>query len=235
MSFSGDIKEEIFKNSENNKYIECVRFGEIITEAKTLQEIKELYKYFDIAKQTKNELRNILAGAFLNSGCIVSKNYHFELSFKAKVFAEYVFNILSLFEFSPKITKRNNNYIIYFKESEQISLFLSVIGASKCMMEFESIRVEKEVKNNVNRNVNCETANIYKTIKSSQRQLEAIAKIKKKSIKLNQKLEDVANIREKYPDESIEYLANKLGISKSGMKHRLDKILDIALEKQADF
>ena len=111
-----------------------------------------------------------------------------------------------------------------------------MIGASNSMLNFEQIRVIKDVKNNINRTINCETANLAKTINSSVKQIEAIDKIKKagKYDTLNDKLKYTASLRLKYKNESLDAISKKTSgqnyISKSGLKHRLDKLIEIANE-----
>lgn len=241
MSFSEQIKEELLKkqNSKNDKLNSYERFGEYLTYTNTKNELKKDYSsYFEISNLTESEIKSILKGVFLSSGCIVDpeKDYHLEISFKNKACTDYIYDVLSLLEFTPKIIKRKNtnNYVIYIKESDQIVTFLSLLEANKSVLVFEQIRVEKQVKNNINRAVNCETANLAKTIKSSVKQIEAINNLKEngKFNNLDDKLKYVASLREKYPDKSLAFLVDKIPsdikISKSGLKHRLDKIVDIS-------
>lgn len=241
MSFSSDIKNEIlnrFSTEKNIKNIKAENFGEEITKATTKNNLFEEFGYlFEISKLSEDEIKSILIGSFLSSGCIVDpeSDYHFEVTFKSKSLGEFFFNLLSLLEFTPKLIKRkrSNIYTVYFKESEQISFFLSLIGASLALLKFEQIRVEKEVKNNINRNINCETANLTKTISSSVKQIEAIEKIKEAGYfdDLKPNLRETANIRLKYPDESLDSLTKHfkdVSITKSGVKHRLDKIIQIS-------
>lgn len=245
MSFSSKVKEEILKNyskKQNECCIKAVRFGENLVQSTHKFELVEYNGLFDISKLNECCIKAILKGAFLGSGCIVNpeQDYHFEIVIKNKACADYLFNLLSVLEFTPKILKRKkvNSYMLYIKDSEQISYFLSIVGASKSMLDFEEIRVRKEVKNQINRTTNCQTANIAKTIKSSVAQIEAIEKIKRlgKFELLNDKLKYTANLRLKYKNESLDYISNitkqsnneKEYISKSGLKHRLDKIVEYA-------
>lgn len=241
MSFSSEIKEEILNNFAREKSIVDIKaenFGEELSKAATKMELlEEFSEFFDISNLNEDIIKSILKGTFLSSGCIVDPNidYHFEVTFRTKSCADYFFNLLSLLEFMPKLIKRKktNVYTIYFKESEQVSYFLSLVGASLSLLKFEQIRVEKDVKNNINRSINCETANLSKTINSSVKQIEAINKIKKagKFDSLSIKLKETAIIREKYPEESLDKLLmhfNNEKITKSGLKHRLDKIIKIA-------
>lgn len=242
MSFSSEIKDELL-NKTNKKInmccIDAETFGEQITQINFKNELNEKYNiYFDIHKLKECCIKSILKGVFLGSGCIVDPNldYHFEVTFKNKSCAEYFLNLLSVLEFTPKMLKRKGatSYTIYFKESDQISLFLSLIGTNKSVLNFEKVRVEKEVKNNINRTINCETANLAKVIKTSVKQIEAINKIKKagKFDDLSDKLKFTANLRLKYPNESLDKISNITKetkyVSKSGLKHRLDKLLQIA-------
>lgn len=245
MSFSSEIKEEILSKFKVSKKSMCCvdaeRFGEYITLTQNKYQVKKDFStYFDISKLNECCIKSIIKGAFLSSGCIINPatNYHFEIAFRNKSCSEYMVDLLSLLEFTPKLIKRKNTnqYIVYIKEAEQISLLLSMMEVSTSLFKFENIRVEKELKNNINRNINCETANLSKTITASMKQIDAINKIKKsgKYSSLDEKLKDVAKLREKYPNESIEFLSKKLSkkykISKSGVKHRLDKLINIASE-----
>ena len=240
MSFSSEVKKEILNKISNNKKECCIiaeAFGESLTTASLKNDIKKEYeKLFDISGLDECCIKAILKGVFLCSGCIVDPNldYHLEVTFKNKACADYFVNLLSVLDFMPKIIKRKKIYNVYIKDSDQISLFLSLIEASKSMLEFEQIRVEKEVKNNINRSINCETANLAKTIKSSMAQIEAINKLKESGVfeTLTDKLKYTANLRLKYPNESLDFISKKTCdnnyLSKSGLKHRLDKIIELA-------
>ena len=149
---------------------------------------------------------------------------------------------MSLLDFTPKLVRRAkaNVYVVYFKESEQISYMLSLLEANKCMLKFEEIRVVKDVNNTKNRATNCEVANMTKSINSSLLQLNAINVIRKKGmfLKLNDKLKYTASLREQYPTDTLEQIASKTEgknkISKSGLKHRLDKLIEIAQNLQSE-
>lgn len=242
MSFSSDVKNEVLNNFSKNKKSCCIKaekFGEYLTSVPLKNILNDEFKeYLDISKLNECCIKSILKGVFLGSGCIVDPlvDYHFEAIFKNKACGEYFLNLLSVLDFTPKLIKRKKQNIVYFKESEQISLFLSILGANNAVLKFEQIRVEKEVKNKINRTTNCETANLSKTINSAVKQIEAINKLKKsgKFASLNEKLKYTANLRIKYPTESLDYISSvtskdeKNKISKSGLKHRLDKIVEIA-------
>ncbi|MCX8074644.1 MAG: DNA-binding protein WhiA [Clostridia bacterium] len=243
MSFSQDIKEEILNNLKKVSKSKCCqnaeRFGELITESGSIENFGEFKIYYDISKLKECCIKAILKGVFLASGCIVNpeSNYHLEIVFRNKNSAEYIHRILEVLDFTAKIVKRKNtstSYILYIKESDQIGTFLSLIEAYASLLKFEEIRVEKEVKNNINRSVNCETANLAKLISNSVKQIEAINKLKKKYkfFLLDEKLKYVANLRLENKEASLDKLAsltfgeNKL--SKSGIKRRLDRIIEIS-------
>ena len=244
MSFSGQVREEILKFYDKNKdpyLIKAEKFGEYLTEAQYKNDLlKDFSDYFEISNLSEEEIKTVIKGVFLASGCIVDpkNDYRFEASFKNKSCAEYFLDMLSLLDFTPKLVKRPkaNVYVIYFKESEQISYMLSLLEANKSMLQFEEIRVVKDVNNTKNRMSNCEMANMTKSVNSSLKQLEAIKKIKNNgrfSI-LSEKLKYTASLREKYPTATLEEISAKTEgknkVSKSGLKHRLDKLMQIADE-----
>lgn len=244
MSFSGQVREEILKFYDKNKdpyLIKAEKFGEYLTQAQYKNDLlNDFSDYFEISNLSEEEIKTVIKGVFLASGCIVDpkNDYRFEASFKNKSCAEYFLDMLSLLDFTPKLVKRPkaNVYVIYFKESEQISYMLSLLEANKSMLQFEEIRVVKDVNNTKNRMSNCEMANMTKSVNSSLKQLEAIKKIKNNgrfSI-LSEKLKYTASLREKYPTATLEEISAKTEgknkVSKSGLKHRLDKLIQIADE-----
>jgi len=232
MSFSEQIKDEILMTKNKKCCILPLRYGELITESKdlTLSELKKVVKDTCCKKA-------FLKGIFLGSGCVVNPNtdYHFEVTTKSKSYADYVIKIMNEFELNPKQIKRNSNHVIYLKGSEQIATLLAVLGANKAVLEYENIRISKSITNNINRSVNCETANLTKTIEAAVRQQEAIKKLKAadRFNELNPKLKEIASLRLKYPEASLDELAEKCSykISKSGVYHRLNKIIKLAEEE----
>lgn len=238
MSFSSEIKEELLLQAHGIKKECCKRaetFGEYITISRIKSALERDYiDLLDLDNISECCIRSIIIGSFLSTGYITNPNidYHLEVLFKSKALADYYIKLLSILDFTPKYMKRNNLHAVYIKEAEQISTYLSILNISKYMLKFEQVRVEKEVKNDINRKNNCEIANMSKIAKASVKQIEAIKKLKenKKYNKLNEKLKEAAKIRMKYPEASIEMLAKELRITKSGMKHRLDKIVLISYE-----
>lgn len=248
MSFSGQVREEILQyyNKKRDLYIiKAEKFGEYLTQAQYKNDLMiDFSDYFDISNLSEEEIKTVIKGVFLGSGCIVDPNndYRFEASFKNKSCAEYFLDLLSLLDFTPKLVKRPKSgvYVVYFKESEQISYMLSLLEANRCMLQFEEIRVIKDVNNSKNRMSNCEIANMTKAINSALIQLNAIKIIREKGrfSMLKEKLRYTASLREQYPTATLEEIASKTDgknkVSKSGLKHRLDKIIQIAndLEKE---
>ena len=140
--------------------------------------------------------------------------------------------ILKILGVNVKEIELKNKYSIYIKEGEEISKILAVIGANKAVLKFEDIRVKREMRRKVNRLVNCETANLNKTINASIEQIAAIKKLKKegKFNKLNDNLKEIANLRIENPDMSLIELGKLLKepVGKSGVNYRLKKIIEIA-------
>ena len=178
----------------------------------------------------------IVRGAFLGAGSITdpNKQYHVEIIFQERNNAEYILNICKTYNIYSKILENKGKYHLYIKDAEEISKFLALIGASKTVLLFEDVRITKEVKNNVNRLVNCETANLNKIINASVNQINDINLIKKlkKFEELPDYLKEIAELRLENPDISLKELGEMLDnpIGKSGVNHRLQKIHEIAEE-----
>lgn len=247
---SANIKEENEKIefiTENEFNIE--RIYKILFKLKIEYEPETRRKTF-VAKINKPNLRNIenleteeekkalIRGIFLGSGSIndPTKKYHLEILSKNKDVAQYIQNILKSFNIKAKILEMNNT--IYIKEGEEISKFLAFIGAQKAVLKYEEIRVMREIRNNVNRQVNFETANLNKTISASVMQIEAINYLKKvkKYEELPTGLQEIAELRLEYPEMSLKDLGSLLEkpLGKSGVNHRLKKIIEIADEAKKE-
>ena len=182
----------------------------------------------------EEELKAIVRGAFLGSGSIndPNKKYHLEILLKSKENAMYLQNIIKMFGIKIKLLDSNNT--IYIKEGEEISKFLALIGATKSVLSFEEIRVLRDTRNNVNRLVNCETANLNKIVNASVKQIEDIKFLKKmkKFDSMPDYLVEIAELRLENPDISLKELGQMLEnpIGKSGVNHRLKKIQEYADE-----
>lgn len=197
--------------------------------------VSDRFKKFANVKD--DEIRkNIIKGAFLGAGSVTDpeKNYHLEINFGDRKNAEFILNLCKEYEIEFKIIENDSKYIIYIKEGEQISKFLACIGANKAVLKFEDIRIYKEMKNNVNRIVNMETANLNKTIDAAILQIDDIKLIqsKNKFDDMPEELKEVALLRVENPEASLKELGEMLStpLSKSGVNHRLKKIQEFADE-----
>ncbi len=184
MSFSGEVREELLelKMWDNNSSL----------------------------KQDEQLARLMIREAFIKKGFIndPNKEYHLEILFKSKKKAEELKEVITNFGIDIKSTKKGTDHMLYLKEGEEISSFLALMGAAKAVIKFEEIRVIKDTRNNINRLVNCETANLNKTINAAVKQIEDINKLKKnkKFEKLPENLKEVAKLRLENPDSSYEEL-----------------------------
>lgn len=183
---------------------------------------------------SENEKRAIIRGSFLGAGSINNpeKKYHLEINLSNKINLDYLFEIISSMNIKCKKLVLDKKYSIYLKDGEEISLLIALMGANKSVLNFEDIRVQREMRGKVNRIVNCQTANLNKTINASVEQIEAIRKLQmsNKFNKLDENLKEIALLRIEYPDMSLIELGKKLKnpVGKSGVNYRLRKIVEIA-------
>lgn len=184
--------------------------------------------------QNEECIRAFIRGAFIGGGSISDpgKNYHMEFVTNNEDFAKSLKDLINKLEFNCKVVSRKNNFVVYLKESEQISDLLSVIGAHNALLSLQNTKIVKAMRNNVNRIVNCETANLSKTVNASVRQIENI-KLIQDTIgisSLPENLQEIARIRLEYEDMTLKELGEMLEppIGKSGVNHRLRKIEEIA-------
>lgn len=177
-----------------------------------------------------------IRGAFLGGGSISDpeKNYHLEFVVNHEEFAKSLMELINSLGFNSKIVSRKNSYVVYLKESEQISDLLSVIGGFQALLSLQNTKILKQMRNDVNRIVNCETANLSKTVNAAVRQVENIRFIQNKIgiSRLPESLQQIALLRVENEDLTLKELGELLNppISKSGVNHRLKKIEDIANE-----
>ncbi|MCX7843686.1 MAG: DNA-binding protein WhiA [Clostridia bacterium] len=175
-----------------------------------------------------------LRGAFLAGGSISDpeKTYHLEISTHSKELAEELSTLINGFKLNAKVISRKGNFVCYLKEGENIVDFLNIIGAHSALLELENVRILKGMRNNVNRIVNCETANLEKTVNASIRQVDNIKFIKDhigfENIPKN--LREIAELRLRFIDSSLTELGEMLNppLGKSGVNHRLRKLDSIA-------
>jgi DNA-binding protein WhiA len=179
--------------------------------------------------------RSYLRGAFLAGGSVNNpegSSYHLEI---ASMYEEHCLALCDLankFRLNARCIERKKGYVLYIKEGEKIIEMLSVIGAHQALLKFEDVRIMRDMRNSVNRIVNCETANLNKTIGAAVRQIENI-KLLEQQVGLDnlpEKLREVAVIRMQYPDLNLKEVGEMLkgNVSKSGVNHRLRKIDEMA-------
>ena len=174
----------------------------------------------------KEEEKEFLKNMFLASGSIANpqKEYHLEILTDTIEMAESIIEILKGFGIEAKFLEKKYKFVVYIKSSEMIALFLNVIGAHNSLFKFEDEKVMHELNNNINRVVNCETANISKIVNTSLRQIEIIQKIGIDNLPEN--LREIARLRCENPDASLKELGEmmKVPLGKSGVNHKLKKI-----------
>ena len=197
------------------------------------RKINELYKAFNLEEDELIE-KAFIRGTFLGSGSINNpKNkYHLEMILKNKKHAEKILDILNKYRVELKKLETENKCSVYSKDGEEISKFLAFIEASNSVLKFEEIRVYRDMRNNINRIVNCETANLTKTVDAAIKQIDAINKLKKngKYNDLPDNLKEIAKLRIENPEASLLELGKMLKepIGKSGVNYRLNMIIKLS-------
>lgn len=185
-----------------------------------------------IVIENDNCKRAIVRGAFLGAGSInnPSRTYHLEINLSTKNNMEFLDEILK--QCNIRCKKLENNNSIYLKDGEEISAIIALFGASSSVLKFEDIRVQKEMNGKVNRIVNCQSANLNKTLNASVEQIDAIRRLQQsnKFNNLDDNLKEIALLRLEYPDMSLVELGKKLKepLGKSGVNYRLKRIIKIA-------
>ncbi len=229
---------------KNNVYI--VRLSEKASEM--LDDLKILSEGFVFTHNISEVLikkkcckRSYLRGAFLAGGSVnnpETSSYHLEIFSLYKEHNDSLCELMNTFELNSKTLERKKGFITYLKEAEKITDFLSIIGAHSALLKFEDIRIVRDMRNSVNRLVNCETANLNKTIGAALRQVENIRYIQD-TVGLHilpDKLREIAELRVTHQDVTLKELGEMVSggsISKSGINHRLRKIDEIAEKLRA--
>ena len=231
MSFSSHVKDELSKyvpreshclQAELSAFL--LQFRDVLPEPGTLQR--------NCCKRT------FLKGLFLAAGTIgdPEKIYQLEFSLASEQSAQFVLKQLAAFEIAGKVIERKGHYVVYLKDGNQIVDFLAVVQASASLLELENIRVVKDVRNSVNRQVNCETANLKKTVSAGVSQIRDIERISERIgiDKLPAPLREAAEVRLQNPDATLQELGELLDppVGKSGMNHRFRRLHEIAEEEK---
>ncbi|MGM7723734.1 DNA-binding protein WhiA [Metabacillus sp. Hm71] len=227
------------KLKKNNVYI--VR---LVEKAKDiLEDLQILEEDFSLIRNISPSLvkkkcckRSYIRGAFLAGGSVnnpETSSYHLEIFSLYKEHNDSLCELMNTFDLNSKTLERKKGFITYLKEAEKITEFLNIIGAHQALLRFEDVRIVRDMRNSVNRLVNCETANLNKTIGAALRQVENIRFIDDKIglDALPDKLREIAKLRVEYQDVTLKELGEMVSsgtISKSGINHRLRKLDQIA-------
>lgn len=224
---------------KNNVYICRIREGtrELLTD---LSIISDDFQFQHVISQEliqqESQKRAYLRGAFLAGGSVNNPEtsaYHLEIYSLHQQHGEALMHLMNGFQLNAKTIERKKGFVTYLKEAEKISDFLNIAGAHQAMMKFEDVRIIRDMRNSVNRIVNCETANLNKTIGAALRQVDNIRFIEN-TVGLEQlpeKLREIARLRVEYQDVTLKELGEMVStgiVSKSGVNHRLRKIDEIA-------
>ena len=219
MSFSSDIKDYLSVIKEKK---DCC------TEA-----FVHGFEHKVFEPKCEKDLKVMLRGLFVSSGNIIdpNKGYYLTLSFTNE-YMDYIYALLCSMDLEPKALKRNDEYILYYKESERIEDFLTAIGAGKFTLELMEAKLLKETRNNLNRLNNAEIANMARTAEASAEASDAIKFLEKKGrlSHMSPSVQETARLRLEYPEYNLEQLrqVHSKPISKSGLYHRLNKLISEA-------
>lgn len=240
------IKTELEVARKTNLKKNNVYTVSIISDAKTILEDLGLYSSKGLLNHPTHTIvakdcctKSYLAGCFLAYGSCNSPlktNYHLEIAVGEEEHASFILKLINRFIPGARISKRRSKYIVYIKRADIIADFLKLIGASESVMKYEDVRISRDIKNSYVRLDNCEIANEVKTLAAAKKQLESIQKIKEsgKYETLPEKIKNVIDLRTDMQEASLLEMCDayqkKYGdvLSKSGLKHRLNKIEDIA-------
>ena len=246
MPLSRDRPTIVVRNSE---YLKKTRVYRVMINnheeaLRLLKAAKMIDEYGNLTPETERWSRNViqrncckrafLRGAFLACGSMSDpeKNYHFEIVCTAADKAEQVQNVMNEFGLDAKVILRKKYHVVYLKESSSIVDMLNIMEAPVALMQLENVRILKDMRNSVNRRVNCETANINKTVTAAAKQIEDIQYIREHSgfSGLAPNLKETAMARLEYPEASLKELGDMLNppVGKSGVNHRLRKLSEIA-------
>lgn len=226
---TGIFLYEETQNSGKNHFTDRHKTYNIKGDLELTEDPKNLFK-------DRESKRAFLRGAFIATGSFTDpqKRYQFELITEHLWQAEELQNLLADFGIHARIMERRERFVVYLKDGPAIVDTLNVIGAHKALMEFENIRILKEMRSSVNRQVNCETANINKAVEASLKQLEDIELIDQMIglDNLEENLRQICLVRKNNPDAALSELGNLMtpALGKSGVNHRFRKISRMAEE-----
>ena len=278
MSFSSEVKEELFNHMGKSRHCQIAEMAAIMAwesdnsltdekkyilfrhlcdteclDGNSMQKMYEAVKMWDqesgipTLKDCVDGLliqqgcckRAYIRGAFLAAGSISDpeKSYHFEIVCRTMEQAKQLQDVINSFDMDAKIVERKKHFVVYLKEGSQIVDILNVMEAHIALMNLENVRILKEMRNSVNRKVNCETANISKTVNAAVKQLEDIVYVRDTIgfETLPDTLREIAELRLEYPEAPLKELGTYLNppVGKSGVNHRLRKISIMAETERA--
>ncbi|HRF51354.1 MAG TPA: DNA-binding protein WhiA, partial [Trichococcus flocculiformis] len=221
------------KLKKNNVYIVRLKQGvrELLSDLNIFDGLSFKTQVSEDIMNNNQKERSYLRGAFMAGGSV--SRYHLEIYSNYEDHNQDICDMMNHFDLNARTIERRNGFITYLKEAEKIADFLALIGAHNAMMKFEDVRIIRDMRNSVNRLVNCENANMNKTIDAAAKQVANIEFIEATVglEKLPDKLKEIAVIRLENPDISLKELGEMIpsgAISKSGINHRLRKINDFA-------
>lgn len=230
------------KLKKNNIYIVRLKRGvqDLLKDLDIFDGLSFKTKISEAIMTSDQKERSYLRGAFLAGGSVNSpetSRYHLEIYSNYEDHNQDIATMMNHFNLNARTIDRRNGYITYLKEAEKIADFLALIGAHNAMMKFEDVRIIRDMRNSVNRLVNCENANMNKTIDAATRQIQNIEFIEETVglDKLPEKLREIALLRLENPDISLKELGELVPsgvISKSGINHRIRKINEFAEKLQ---
>lgn len=226
------------KLKKNNVYIVRLKQGtkEVLSDLSIMDDMLFQGHVSEEIIGNEQKVRSYLRGAFLAAGSVnnpETSRYHLEIYSNYEEHNEDICQMMNQFGLNARMIERRNGYITYLKEAEKIADFLATIGAANAMLKFEDIRIVRDMRNSVNRLVNCENANLNKTIDAASKQIENIRYLDQ-TIGIDclpDKLKEVARMRLEYPDATLKELGDLIPsgkISKSGINHRLRKLNELA-------
>ena len=237
LKFQIELKGKTYKITlQNTNSIEEIGYEEKDVVLNSIF-IKQLENIEKVNTQEELAIKAFVRGIFLGGGSVNNpeNKYHLEIILNNSQNGKIVKQLLEKMQIHMKEMQRKSGYSLYLKEGEEISKFLAFIGANSAVLKFEEIRVLRDMKNNINRRVNCETANLSKTINAAVKQIEAIKNIQKqgKFESLSDNLKEIAILRLENPDASLIELGQMLKdpIGKSGVNHRLKQLEELGKYK----
>jgi len=226
------------KLKKNNVYISRVKKDayRVLKDLNIIEDGMIIHTIDEDIKKKECCIRSYLRGAFLAGGSVNNPEtsaYHLEIASLYEDHAVALTELMNGYDLNAKYIERKRGYITYLKGAEKIAEFLSLIGGYQALLKFEDVRIVRDMRNSVNRLVNCETANLNKTISAAMRQVENIQLIDEEIgiDELPERLQEIARLRVEHQDVSLKELGEMMSsgaISKSGVNHRLRKLDNIA-------